>query len=195
MKKLLSLCLLFCIVSVLILSSGCENADVPPDDSSSDVLPENTAWKPGFDEPWNFTPACDRAIIDEADYDIEFTIAQTVYTGAPEYITYTIRNKTGKTFYGCDNIYIEKSCGNEAVPIETTPGGAIPEGYIHYSPVWVRLPFYTHPILCDSYYPEITRTAEIEKLMKEQYEFSRGFYRVSVYLADGPHYAYFEIVE
>lgn len=198
MKKIFAFCLFFCIVFLLSLSTGCENVDrtstdsssTPPDESTSSIQTDSTLWTPNVDEPWNFTPYFilpEDVEFHEEDYDIEFTAEQEVYYGSPEKISCIAVNKTGKPIYACCAVYVEKMHSDV---IDTGPHEV-------YNPiaVWVRLPYMRYPIWATSVRSDLRWAIDVKQDAHREYVFTPGQYRFVVYLADGVHYAYFEVAE
>lgn len=167
---------------VLMLCS-CQ-AEKTPDDSA-----QSQEWQPNYDEPWNFTPAqtkIDREI--DWGYDIVFSTQEATYTTDVEIIRAVAVNQTGERMYVSSNTPF----------IERFYMSAFPNPYDSLD-AWVRLPYY--PEHTDSVFSSCeSATNEMwfsfnPKYLKNNCVLTPGEYRMVVYLADGPHYAYFDVVE
>ena len=207
-KKSVCACFILCIATILLLalsacggpettsttgSSGDTEAtggDTTSTSAPSEATETTTAfWQPNFDEPWNFDPIFTRGKVDLNDYDMEFTIDQTVYTEVPDIITGKIINKTGKGIWMCITTYIEKI----QTVVENPLSSDADQPYAH---IWVRLPYYMWPGWGESGSSEMSWSIDLTKdsrYWREPYEFTPGKYRITLFFPDGPHYAYFEI--
>ncbi len=170
----------FCILSFVVLSallfSGCQS-------SAQGEKTGSDGWYPDDSEPWNFTPTFGNLGEDTDQYDFEITLESTVYAGTPEFISYTLVNKTGESFYTCGE-FIEKAY--EA---------GFPPYYDEVSAAWIRIPFYRTPIWGYCPNSRVEGKIELAKYLKEDYTFTPGNYRLVIFLNDGPHYVYFKITE
>ena len=143
----------------------------------------NDVWRPNYAEPWNFTPNCgDQYIRNHDDYDFEI-VFDAVYSKMPEYIEYTVKNKTGVIFPLCST-FIEK--------LELY---AFSPSFEEVSSAWVRVPFYSTPIWAIPMESEYKISIYTDNCVKNNYQFTKGEYRLVIFLPDGVHYAYFEITE
>ena len=103
-KKLYFRAAAFVLGAALLLFSGCQTSDTEKQTDTTNPL-VLTGWKPDAGEPWNFTPTLGNVGEDAEKYDFEITLEQTVYSGVPDSISYTLVNKTGEPFYTCGGIY------------------------------------------------------------------------------------------
>ena len=179
--KILSFCLL-----VFVLCSCQTNQDVQSQQGPKQE--DQHPWQPNYDEPWNFTPAqtkTDR----ETDwgYDIVFSTEKPAYTADVELIRGIAVNQTGEWMYVSSGTPFIEKFYMSAFP---NPYGSVD--------AWVRLPYYPDDENVFGSYSSADNDAGFvfyPKYLKNGCVLTPGEYRMVVYLADGPHYAYFEITE
>lgn len=178
MKKIISLFLTFAFFVLCAASFvGCQKAQCPEDTKQNS---QTESWSPNAEEPWNFIPVCES--VNGDDYDIEFTMEQSVYSEVPEYFVCTAVNKTGKQFRVCSGLAVEKIYSDVYY-----------SSYGEVSSAWVRIPFRCSANYGISARADMTWKIEISKYVEKDFEFTPGQYRLVAFLGDGPHYAYFEI--
>lgn len=173
---------IFSLGLCILMLCSCQ-AEKTPDDSA-----QSQEWQPNYDEPWNFTPAqtkIDREI--DWGYDIVFSTQEATYTTDVEMIRGIAVNQTGEWMnVSSETPFIEKFYYN-AFPNPYDSGNA-----------WVRLPYYPDGEDNFGSYLTADNTAVFvfyPKYLKNNCVLTPGEYRMVVYLADGPHYAYFDVVE
>ena len=181
-KKLYFRAAAFVLGAALLLFSGCQTSDTEKQTDTTNPL-VLTGWKPDAGEPWNFTPTLGNVGEDAEKYDFEITLEQTVYSGVPDSISYTLVNKTGEPFYTCGE-FIEKAYSNPFPPY-----------FDEVSAAWIRIPYYRTPIWAYCPDSEVDGKIILSQFLEEDFTFTPGDYRIIFFLSDGPHYVYFEIME
>ena len=173
MKKRLWLLFLLSFSCLTVLMVGCGNQDMPKESDSG------ANWNFNDVDVWNFSPAT--FFDSHEDYDIEISLDQTVFEKAPEYLPYRITNKTGKLYEAC-GFFLEQKYDHAFFPHHEETASA-----------WVRIPFFNGGQWHLSTESESSGKIIVDKFKLKDFEFTPGQYRLVMFAADGPHYAYFEI--